>query len=91
MLMEKQRIHYSVLLHVAEMDEIFDQMDLNHDGRISVHELKKAAQLLGMNPTHAEAEQIIADCNPTREYLLCMNPTNAEAEQIIADCNPTRE
>ncbi|KAH3802310.1 neo-calmodulin-like [Dreissena polymorpha] len=46
------------------IDEIFDQMDQNHDGRISVHELKKAARLLGLNPTLKEAEQMIEDCNP---------------------------
>ena len=51
------------------MDKIFESMDLNHDGRISVIELTKAARFLGYNPTKKEAEEMINDCNPSRTYL----------------------
>ena len=44
-------------------------MDLNHDGRISVIELTKAARYLGYNPTKKEAEEMISDCNPARKSL----------------------
>lgn len=50
-----------------DIDKIFEKMDLNHDGRISVMELTKAARLLGLNPTRQEAEQMIADCNPSQK------------------------
>ena len=56
---------YSLL----DVDTIFEAMDLNHDGRISVIELTKAARYLGYNPTKKEAEQMINDCNPSREYF----------------------
>ncbi|XP_060587403.1 neo-calmodulin-like [Ruditapes philippinarum] len=49
------------------IDEIFEKMDLNHDGRISVYELTKAARLLGLNPTAEDAEQMIKDCNPSQK------------------------
>ena len=45
---------------------IFEAMDLNHDGRISVIELTKAARYLGYNPTKKEAEEMIRECNPAR-------------------------
>lgn len=45
-------------------------MDLNHDGRISVLELTKAARLIGLNPTRDEAEQMIQDCKPSRIFIL---------------------
>ncbi|KAL4217578.1 hypothetical protein ACF0H5_022320 [Mactra antiquata] len=47
-----------------DYDAIFESMDLNHDGRISVHELTHAARLIGLNPTKHEAELMIKDCNP---------------------------
>ncbi|XP_045181596.1 uncharacterized protein LOC123540559 [Mercenaria mercenaria] len=49
-----------------DIDIIFDKIDLNNDGRISVIELTKAARYLGMNPTRKEAEQMIKDCNPSQ-------------------------
>ncbi|WAR18065.1 CALM1-like protein [Mya arenaria] len=51
----------------SEIEQIFEKIDLNNDGRISVIELTKAARLLGMNPTQDEAAQMIADCNPSQE------------------------
>ncbi|KAH3802306.1 neo-calmodulin-like [Dreissena polymorpha] len=60
-------------------DEIFDQMDQNHDGRISVHELVKAARLLGLSPTQKEAEQMIEDCNPREKGYV----TRAEFRKLF--------
>ena len=43
---------------------MFDLLDINNDGSVSVAELEKAARYLGWNPTRQEAEVMINDCNP---------------------------
>lgn len=64
-----------------DIDKIFEQMDLNHDGRISVMELTKAARLLGLNPTRKEAEMMIQDCNPAQKGYV----TKSEFKKLFED------
>lgn len=65
----------------ANIDAIFDRIDLNHDGRISSVELTKAAQYLGFNPTKKEAEEMIQECNPSQKGYV----NRAEFRKLFAD------
>lgn len=64
-----------------DIDDVFEKMDLNHDGRISVLELTKAARLIGLNPTREEAELMIQDCNPAQKGYV----TKSEFRKLFED------
>lgn len=44
-----------------EIRRSFDYLDVNKDGRISVHEVVRGTQIHGLNPTGQEADEMIAE------------------------------
>ena len=59
-----------MILFNAGIKAAFDAIDLNHDGKISANELRRACKQLGILLTRDEVEEIMLEADTSGKYKL---------------------
>lgn len=54
----------------SEIKKVFDLLDVDHSGYLSVDEYPKAVRALGLNPSNSELQEIIKEADKDRDGKL---------------------